>query len=610
MLPSKGAFDGQGISSCISSEPLKKLTAPGPSKTSNHDKNHGEIISVSSACKSTINGPKERLQPLPSMMGFRLQPRKNLSSFTNHTSNPSSSAFSRGRKRGAPTMMSSLGNQTAGDKKIILSESSGHHIASSEPKKLSRRKNESLSVHSPIFVHHAMQSMSIRSPDPSTPSRLQNITGSREMLSPFIVFSPSLKPCPYRQRPRSQSFCSLDSSTKPPSSVATAPRITPLYGSPRRKYNGNNNYCNNNDFLSTPRSQCHTANASQAPATPTSTRTLPSPRTTPLPRSIRLTPRSRRHREDENSIFLSPNEKLERDSTANENTSISSFEGGVESLKETIQRTASKSSTYVPSPLSCSRTSIISDSAFGGDFSRGSIRVETQSLLGTFDSTSTLDYIISANRRAAGSDFDGSLSDSSSEAFVLANPTMLAQERDAMAMPPPRPSRRRRMSPSPVSRRGSNHLNEEKIENESVNDVACGDSPNPKKVIEFQLNGIISSCEDEKQEFSTRSCYIKPSPAKRKSNYNQVGRLPPIESCCSLVGLGLAESSSSMTESNTEPRTPPSKLNASNDGKRTSSPSKSSVRISRSDADNIHLTITRMALFHQQSSPTLSVRSS
>ena len=83
------------------------------------------------------------------------------------------------------------------------------------------------------------------------------------------------------------------------------------------------------------------------------------------------------------------------------------------------------------------------------------------------------------------------------------------------------------------------------------------------------------------------------------------GRLQPIASCCSLVGLGLAESSS-MMDSNTEPTTPPTKLDASYDSTPPRTPSKSSVCISRSDADNVHLTIANMAALHQNLSPTLT----
>ena len=616
VVDGKASFSSNGLNDdpvSFSDTKTKRMAAPDHLKTSNHEGKFDNFISDNSPSKSKFIDPRivphERVQPLPSMGGFRLQPRKNISSITSHAPSPYSSASSRGRKRGAPAAVSALVNRVSGYPRSFVPSHSGDHKSSSESKELLRHKNESTSVHSPTFVHHVMQSMSIRSPTPPTPSVLrESIVGNQETTSPFIVFSPSLKHCPFRQRPRSESFCSLDSSTKLSNSLATAPRIAPIYGSPRRKQNFNGNYGNNNDFSSTPRSQCHSANASQTPATPTSIRTLPSPHTTPLPRSIRLTPRSRRHREDANSIFLSPNEKLECASISNEGTSIFSFEGGVKVPKDAKERAVSKSSSYVPSPFTSSRVSLTSGAAFAGDCSR----VETQSLLGACDSTSTLDYILSSNARAIASDFEGSLSDSSSEVFVLANPTTLAQERDAMTMPPPRPSRRRRMSPTHVSSRASNELNMKILvgnKTDAVDFGSSGETLTPDSVFQFQRNGMISSCAEKTEELSARSS-DKPKPTKRKTDHKYVGRLKPIESCCSLVGLDLTEPSSSMADSNGEPSTPPSKLNASINVHSPRISSKSSVRISRCDAENIHLTIARMALLHQQSSPTISACSS
>ncbi len=566
------------------------------SDNTNQNEICGTMISISPDRKTSMIQPKllspGRTQPLPCTGGFRLQPRKNTSTVKSHCpGTPCSSASSRGRKRGA-NEASSIGLKT-----------------------LPRRLNESGVVDSPIPVHHAMQSMSIRSPTPSTPSFQDNLLRDKESSSPFIVFSPPLKPSPYRQRPRSDSFCSIDASTKPPSSVVTASsRVAPMYESPRRKAKANSNQSNNDDyseFPSTPRSHCHTTNSCHAPATPVSMRTLPSPHTTPLPRSIKLTPRSRRQRDElsnESSIFLSPNETLDRTTSRNEGPSIFTFEGGMESF-EAIKRTSS----YEPSPFSSSRTSMASRkgqaiSSVLGESGRGSLRVETRSLLGDQDSTATLDYIISANARVASQDCDGSLSDDSDEPFVLANPSILAQERDAMTMPPPRPSRRRRMSPTTYSN-----------STDVSSQIHTGETPTTKleSVLnqasatgsDFEMNGegkqLIPS-----MEFLHLQSGNKAKSANSMYFHNYSGRLQPIESCSSLVGLGLTESTSSLMGSKMDPATPPTKLDALIDCTPPGTPSKTSICISRSDADNVHLTIANMAVLHQELSPTLTACSS
>jgi len=645
---SKGAYAGVAMSS---------LFASNDDVASFRDTT--KMFSITPARKSSLIQSKrlssEGTPPLPLKGGFRLQPRKNVSNLTNHSHSPSSS--SRGRKRGAQTMVSAVVSPYVGVPKGAFKASTFTAINSSDDeenngmKALPRRNNKSSTAFSPIFVDHAMQSMSIRSPtpsipslqgnsmrdrepsspfivfspslkpcpirspNPSTPSSQGNIMRDREAGSPFIVFSPSLKPCPYRQRPRSESFSSLNSSTKPPSSVVTAPRTAPMYGSPRRKANGINNYSNNNECLSTPRSHCQTANTSQAPGTPASIRTLPSPHTTPLPRSMRLTPRSRRHRDElssETSMFLSPNEKLNYGSPVNRGTSILSFEGGLESLE------AARPSSYVPSPFSYSRMSVASLTSQGvapfvGE-SGGSLRVETRSLLGVQDSTSTLDYIISANARAAALDCDGSLSDESDGPFVLANPTTLAQERDVMTMPPPRPSRRRRMSPAPrsISIDALTYINNKstiQTEIDSVRDISHDVNPTSGTMTQNEMNVLISSHGDKKLDLKSDLSHAQSSNKLKSpsSRYDRdyFGRLQHIESCCSLVGLGLAESSSSM-DSNAEPATPPKNLNTIIDSTFPRTPTNDSVRISCSDADNVHLTIASMAVFHQQPSPTMT----
>jgi hypothetical protein len=573
---------------------------------------------TSSSCKSSIIQSNRTspgsAPPLPYTSGFRLQPRKNIPTLTGQSPTASSSAFSRGRKRGAQTMVSALGNSSMGFPQDVFAASNSTFVnenneaANSGLKALPRRRNESDPTFSPYPVYNAMQSMSIRSPNPSLHEKLLR---DREAKSPFIVFSPSLKSCPYRPRPSSESFYSLDSSTKPSGSVATAPiRCAPLYGSPRRKSNCNTNLGNSCEFQFTPLSQCYGTNTSQTPDTPGSIRTLPSPHTTPLPRSIRLTPRSRRRREDvssETSMFLAPNEKLDHPSEGNEGTSIFSFEDGMESRRK---RATIRSSGFVSSPFSGSRASIVSRSgqamsSFVEDSGGGSLRVETRSLLGAQDSTSSLDHIISSNARIEALDCDGSLSDDSNEPFVLANPSALAEERDAMTMPPPRPSRRRRISPArvaiPFDASTHEKCNDTTIQREidlknvdnSANPTACTTTRSQmnKNLGRHTLN---SSCDLSQTQSGDA---IKPTNKGRDRKF--LGRLEPIDSCCSLMGLESADSSSSMTSPNTGPRTHPTKLDSFLDSTPPRTPSKASVRVS-------YLDIACMAVLHQQQSPTLA----
>lgn len=270
------------------------MFASDSSQNTNRNKICGKQMTIGPVLRSSPG----RAPTLPCTGSFRLQPRKNIPNLTNHSSTPSSSASSRGRKRGPQTMTSALGSPSVGLPEAVFTGSTFTSIYTSNDKTINgmrvlpRRHNEITTANSPTFVHNTMQSMCIRSPTPSTPSSQGNFIRDREAGSPFIVFSPSLKPCPYRQRPRSESFCSLHYYLKPPSSVVTAPRMAPMYGSPRRKTNGNNNYSKSSEFISTPRSHCHTVNTSRAPTTPASIRTLPSPHTMTLPRSMRLTPRS------------------------------------------------------------------------------------------------------------------------------------------------------------------------------------------------------------------------------------------------------------------------------------------------------------------------------
>ena len=599
MATSRDAANMVGLPSVVASNGVVSLDEKSMSKyfllsrqsdTSNQNEICGKTIAITPDQKRTVIQSKimspGRTRPLPCTSGFRLQPRtKNIFNIKSHCpGTPSSSAASRGRKRGA-NEASSIGL-----------------------KSLPRREIESGVVDSPILVHYAMQSMSIRSPTPSTPSVQDNAMLDNGSRSPFTVFSPSLKPSPYRYRPRSNNFCSIDA--KPPSSVVTASsRIAPMYGSPRRKAKATNNddYI---EFPSTPGSYCHTTNSCHAPATPVSIRTLPSPHTTPLPRSIKLTPRSRRQKEEfssESSIFLSPNETLDHPFSRNETAPIFTFEGGVESL-EKRRRPIMRTSSFEPSPFSSSRTSIASRtgqavSSVVGDSRRGSLRVETRSLLGAQDSTSTLDYIISANARIAAQDCDGSLSDDSDEPFVLTNPSTLAQERDAMKMPPPRPSRRRRMSPKNSADTSSQIYGNDTITAKFAIDM----NQKPVAGIHCAMNDESKNANPSDDFLLTESEYKTTFPNNRYA-HNYSDRLQPIESCCSLVGLGLTESSSSLIGSKTDPATPPRKLDGLLiDCTPPGTPSKASICISRSDADNVHLTIANMAVLHQELSPTLTV---
>ena len=589
----KGADSNVGVSSLVGvvspheTKMSKDISVSSPSQLSSQNGLCGKMISIIPVNNSSVLQSKRlspgRAPPLPCTGGFRLQPRKNISNFTSQCpSTPSSLTPGRGRKRGA------------------------NEASSIALKSLLQRRNESNEADSPILVHHAMQSMSIRSPTPSSSSLQDKVMQDKESQSPFLVFSPSLKPSPYRQRPRSESFCSIESSTKPPSSVVTVPnRVTTMYGSPRRiAAKGNYNHSNNvGELPSTPRSHCYMSNSSQAPATPVSIRTLPSPFNTPLPRSIKLTPRSSRQRDDssnEASIFLSPNEKFDHPLARKESTSVFTFEGGMGCLEGARQRSEVRTSSYVPSPFSCSRTSITSrtaqtTSSSVGESRGGSLQVDTRSLLGPQDSTSTLDYIISTNARIAAQDCDGSLSDNSDEPFVLANPAILDQERNAITMPPPRPSRRRKMS---LASSTTNMNDNETSTNELGSDM------NPSSVTR------ICCAADNFDPNSDCDKKFNPSIDLPRYSHKYSTRLKPIESYCSLVGLGLTESSSSIIDFNPEPSTPLTKLGDFTDSTPPGTLSKTSVCISRSDADNVHLTIANMAVLHQEKSPTLTACSS
>lgn len=260
----------------------------------------------------------------------------------------------------------------------------------------------------------------------------------------------------------------------------------------------------------------------------------------------------------------------------------------------------------------------------GGSKSNNSIRVETRSLLGNHGSSnSTLKNItLSTNARAAAAlDCDGSLSDESGEPFVLANPVILARERDAVTMPPPRPSRRRKMSPekeTPV-RNFFPALDDPATASTSH---ALNLAPAASAATEGRTKSLSLDGGDEMPDplatgvSSAQQPGIRFKPASSTANrydHKYSDRLQSIESCCSLVGLGLAGASSMVAPGcNKEPETP--KLASTNNSSYTdylalSPESKSSVRISRSDADNVNLTIASMMALNQSSPNVTTCRS-
>ncbi len=582
---------GFGVSSVVSPSetkmPAKKTPISTPPQISNLNEICGKMISISPVPDRRVS-PSARLSPsrvppLPCTGGFRLQPRKNISYLTSHppTTTPSSVTPSRGRKRGA--------NETSS---IGL-------------KSVPRRHNEINVTDSPILMHHAMRSMSIRSPTPSTPSLQDNRMEDKESPSPFLLFSPSLKPSPRRQHLRCESLGSVESSTKPPSSVVTdSSRVASMYGSPVRKARGSNSI--SSEHPSTPQSHCHASDFCQDPSTPASIRTLPSPHETPLPRSLKLTPRSRRQRDDlssESSIFLSP-KTLDRTPVGrSEGAPIFSFEGGLGCLESSRQMNVSP---YVHAKFPLSRSSTASRTAqtvssIVKESGGGNFRIETRSLLETQDSTSTLDYIIASNARIAAQNCDDSLSDDSDGLFVLANPIALAEERDAMTMPPPRPSRRRRMSPDPDSISFDTSANFTDSELSSVtNPASTVGTRSPSTSNRGDRNTSLGI------DFAFMQSDNKPKSTNTRYVQKYSSRLQPIESCCSLVGLGFTESSSPIMDSNPGHTTPPPILDSSIDSTPPGTPLKTSVRLSRSDADNVHLTIANMAVLHQEHSPSLT----
>jgi hypothetical protein len=614
----------------------------------------------------TINlSPDRPALPLPSSTGgFSLQPRRNVPNLTRpsparHTSSLRNNNGGRGRKRcsqslaSSPRCSQSLASSPSLSSyystvppRVLFSPvncaSDRSNFNALPPRHLSQFESLTTSIASPIPIHHAMQSMSIRSPcSPAmqTPGRRGD---SRESSSFVLLSPPSSKTfSSYRPRMRSESFTSLDSSStqqrktitsvkgvnhqmeegkKTPAKAAIggSSAFTPSTPGSMMKIGerGNNN---DSMLLSTPHSQKTAKTCYTTPGTPASVRTLPSPYNTPLPRSMRLTPRRTNQRcldqgsvSSETTMFLSPNDNSQKDSSSRRNDggiigdNIFSFEGagGIGSLhkKKKRQPTISRPSSYMPSPFSCSRSSRTPRSrmdrtppADSRNLGR-SLRVETRSLLGTQDDSNntTLDFMAAANARAAALDCDdvGSLTDDDSDvSFLLTNPVILAQERDTVSMPPPRPSRRRRMSP-PVA--------DEEDKNTSNSGV---DEDNLKELTMDDINEDDSSCPQKVTDLK-----------KSIGNYDRkyFDWLKSVKSYTSMDGLDLGSSSSSPNDSskgrksgtspldvNIKPYTLPMMKDDSVISPLPSTPSpNSSVRISRSDADNVHLTIAKMAAAH------------
>ena len=613
-----------------------------------------------------LASPDRSALPLPSSMGgFSLQPRKNVPNLTRpspsrHTSSLRNNNGGRGRKRCSQSLASSpaLSPYYSVPPRALFSPvnfpSDRSNFNVLPPRHLSQfesNSNEGLTtcIASPIPIHHAMQSMSIRTPcTPAmqTPGR----RGDSRESSSFGLLSPpsSTISSSYRSRMRSESFASLDSSSTPQRKTITSLKgvnhqteegkktpakaaiggssaFTPSTPGPMLKIGGRGN---NNDsmLLSTPRSQrtaktCYNTPGCYTPGTPASVRTLPSPYGTPLPRSMRLTPRRSHQRgldqgsvSSETTMFLSPNDTSQNDSSRRNDggiigDKIFSFEGvgGIGSLhkKKKRQPAVSRPSSYIPSPFSCSRSSMtprsrmdLTPPADSRNLGK-SIRVETRSLLGTQDDSNntTLDFMAAANARAAALDCDdvGSLSDDESDvSFLLVNPVIIAQERDTVSMPPPRPSRRRRMSPP-----GDDDDEDKSTTTSGVDE----DMVSPKKLT---MDGNI---EDDS------SCPQKVTDLKKSvGNYDRkyFDWLKSVKSYSSMDGLDLGsalsspndlskgrKSGTSSMDINVRPYTLPIMEDDSLISTFPSTPSpKSSVRISRSDADNVHLTIAKMAAAH------------
>jgi len=287
-----------------------------------------------------------------------------------------------------------------------------------------------------------------------------------------------------------------------------------------------------------------------------------------------------------------------------------------------------RSSSYIPSPFSCSRSSVTSRMELTSPADRGgsrNLRVETRSLFGPQDSSNTtLDFMDAANARAAALNCDnGSLSDDESdESFVLANPVTLAQEQDLMSMPPPRPSRRRRITPPldddnniPETNAASSTMNQcDHLTSSTTSLVGLAFNQSQEDMLD-SISGHARVDEenlspkltlDGNEDDSSYPPKITSTGLKTAvGNYDHkyFDWLKTIESYSSMAGLDLEPSSNGTSlDANGRPYTPP----LMKDGSLTPL-SNTCVRISRSDADNVHLTIAKMAAAHEHCSPGLMV---
>jgi len=651
------------------------LPTPSTSSITSMNEDEVDMQNISTRPFPRINLSPDRAQPLPSSGGFSLQPRRNIpimspspSSHSSRRNNGGSSASSRGRKRGSQSLVSSaLSSYYPTVPRALFSPVScaSDHSHALPPRHLSQFESSYESnIASPTPMHHALQSMSIRSPFTSSPS---SQISRRKESSSFVLLSPSSKfSSSYRPRSSSESFAPLDCSTQMNTALSQVKQTDE--GSKHSRRNGEidnevvagtrtnaftpstPSKCgsmkiprgNTDSIISTPHS--HTTKTCYTPGTPVSVRTLPSPHATPLPRSMRLTPRRTPRRcvdrgdmssDTSLSMFLSPTES-QKDSSRNDCTGGNiSFEGAMGFLLQERQPTVSISSSYIPSPFSCSRSSVTSRMELTSPADKGgsgSMRVETRSLFGPQDSSNTtLDFMDAANARAAALNCDnGSLSDDDcDESFVLANPVTLAQEQDSMSMPPPRPSRRRRITPPLYDGKNSPEIN---VDNSTMNQCdhlkssttsLVGLAFNQSQGEMFESISKHDRVDEENlppkltldENGGQSSHHPKITGLKMAvGNYDHkyFDWLKTIDSYSSMAGLDLESSSFSSNDSkgretngtsldvNGRPYTPP----MMKDGSLTPL-SNTCVRISRSDADNVHLTIAKMAAAHEHCSPGL-----
>ena len=625
--------------------------------------------------------------PLPSSSVFSLQPRRNIPTLmcpprSCHRSSALSTP-SRGRKRDSQSLTSPPLHTVS---RSLFSP------VNCSTTRIFRDHDESFNgsiIASPIPVHRAMQSMSIKSPFSVTSSPASHTTNGR---TEFVLLSPSSS---FQPRSRSGSFASFDSSNQasslPKNALTFLPKtarrlnssirnedtrketdtetrtsvFTPSTPSTRASFVISRS--NNDDaVLSTPLSQL-TNITTFTPSTPASVRTLPSPHNTPLPRAMRLTPR-RRCLDQENmtgndtpsSIFLSPR-RSKNDSSRNSNIdfdgrNVFSFEDGIGSNHDPKQPTVSRSSSYMPSPYSWSRSSVTGrtnpSSSPTSSTDRYMPKSFTMSLLGPPKNSNNLDFMTAANARATAAlnCGDESLSDKDDDyAFVLANPVALAQEQDSKTMSAPRPRRRRRMSPPTdvVFDKDDNHtVSERKVNMNSMDQFDHRASNRTTTLVGLAIMGIPLTKDDDPTSRLVRVDEVM-FPKNKKTAMHGKGRndasstfhsqklrsttlavsgyddrhfdwMESIRSHSSLLDNVVPSPSSAMKDfecihsrgkkglsfqqKNEKPYTSPIiEVDSTIDSITTLSSNSTAVRISRSDPNNVHSTIADMAAAHEHS---------